>query len=450
MAAEWVKIENSFFSQNPKNQIDKGWMSLDDAKQKVLANPGVALGFTVQKGSDDSNCYCEVVKLGTSKYEDGGESHDCYVYKVSLPDEDLFEDDFSEDNWKRPGRGEGLADEVQELCLFSGVDPADLHQGGLGDCWLISAMAALSEFPEQTMGLFSQKEIAMDGNYTITLYSYENDLAPYPINIDDRFPVRRSGFKNVRATDEGEIWPCLLEKAFAAYAGGYEELDGGQSVFAFGAMTGCRDIVWYKKDDGDTWNTRACEYTSNKPHDWQGACCGEDIADADMLSQLQEFDNQNFLMCCASASGSDSDTNDMGVVQGHAYSLITVKTNVAGSGYDLLCLRNPWGQKEWQGDWSDDSELWDENPEVAQECGHVEEDDGLFWISWEDFCENYKSIYVCKKGMGASRGKSEIAQNSRAIADGSIDDRPQKMKASLGKKRAEQQACAACGGCPMM
>ena len=43
---------------------------------------------------------------------------------------------------RRPGRGEGLADELADsLCLFDGmnVSAADLRQGELGNCWLISA-----------------------------------------------------------------------------------------------------------------------------------------------------------------------------------------------------------------------------------------------------------------------------------------------------------------------
>jgi hypothetical protein len=28
--------------------------------------------------------------------------------------------------------------------------------------------------------------------------------------------------------------------------------------------------------------------------------------------------------------------------------------------HQLLNIRNPWGEKEWDGDWSDMSELWTE------------------------------------------------------------------------------------------
>lgn len=47
----------------------------------------------------------------------------------------------------------------------------------------------------------------------------------------------------------------------------------------------------------------------------------------------------------------------MGLVQGHAYSLIGA---YEGNGVQLVQVRNPWGQHEWTGDWSDNSPLWTE------------------------------------------------------------------------------------------
>ena len=57
--------------------------------------------------------------------------------------------------------------------------------------------------------------------------------------------------------------------------------------------------------------------------------------------------------------------------------------------------------------------FWDDHPDVAEECGKVDADDGLFWIEWEDFCENYATVYVCKKNMGENRGK-KIVEETKA------------------------------------
>lgn len=70
-------------------------------------------------------------------------------------------------------------------------------------------------------------------------------------------------------------------------------------------------------------------------------------------------------MCTAvssQAGSSSSGIKDAGLVDGHAYSLISAKVVQKESGDTVrLCLiRNPWGKKEWTGAWSDSSPLWDD------------------------------------------------------------------------------------------
>jgi hypothetical protein len=49
----------------------------------------------------------------------------------------------------------------------------------------------------------------------------------------------------------------------------------------------------------------------------------------------------------------------VGLVDAHAYSLISAREIKAKSGrVKLVQVRNPWGKKEWGGDWSDNSNLW--------------------------------------------------------------------------------------------
>ena len=60
-------------------------------------------------------------------------------------------------------------------------------------------------------------------------------------------------------------------------------------------------------------------------------------------------------------------------------------------GHRLLKIRNPWGTDEWRGAWSDGSEQW--TAEWIQELNHKFGDDGVFWISYEDFLEKYLVIH---------------------------------------------------------
>uniref|UniRef100_A0A0G4F5P8 Calpain catalytic domain-containing protein n=1 Tax=Chromera velia CCMP2878 TaxID=1169474 RepID=A0A0G4F5P8_9ALVE len=54
--------------------------------------------------------------------------------------------------------------------LFEGVDPGDLIQGDLGNCWLIASMAAVAEFPWAIKRLFKTNQFNPTGKYEIQLY----------------------------------------------------------------------------------------------------------------------------------------------------------------------------------------------------------------------------------------------------------------------------------------
>lgn len=51
----------------------------------------------------------------------------------------------------------------------------------------------------------------------------------------------------------------------------------------------------------------------------------------------------------------------------------------------MLHIRNPWGEGEWTGPWSDNSPLWEQYPDIKTELYDVNADDGVFWMAFEDF-----------------------------------------------------------------
>jgi hypothetical protein len=94
-------------------------------------------------------------------------------------------------------------------------------------------------------------------------------------------------------------------------------------------------------------------------------------------------------MWTESASGPDQKG---GLVPGHAYSVISA---VEKKGIRLLNIRNPWGQFEWDGDWSDNSDKWTEEMKIAFNPV-LEDTDGTFWMSFEDFTSRFDSLDVCR------------------------------------------------------
>jgi len=52
--------------------------------------------------------------------------------------------------------------------------------------------------------------------------------------------------------------------------------------------------------------------------------------------------------------------NKIGLVGENSYGIINASrvTDIDGNSVDLCCLRNPWGNFEWDGRWSDNSSEW--------------------------------------------------------------------------------------------
>ena len=64
------------------------------------------------------------------------------------------------------------------------------------------------------------------------------------------------------------------------------------------------------------------------------------------------------------------------------------------NGERLIPLRNPWGSVEWNGAWSDGAPQWSVDAKVALD--QTDADDGLFWMSFDDFCSHFDEIDIVK------------------------------------------------------
>ena len=91
--------------------------------------------------------------------------------------------DISE-HYKRIGRGEGLCDEPG-LKLFGDIDPCDVQQRGIGDCWLMCSISACAEFDGLISSLFSPQRLSQEGKYTVSLFDLPSQTWK-KYTIDDR------------------------------------------------------------------------------------------------------------------------------------------------------------------------------------------------------------------------------------------------------------------------
>ena len=85
----------------------------------------------------------------------------------------------------------------------------------------------------------------------------------------------------------------------------------------------------------------------------------------------------------------------VGLIGQHSYGLLDIRDIETYDGPEhLVKLRNPWGDFEWKGDWSDTSSYW--TPELKTELGLTSVNDGTFWMSFADFCHYFSRVQICR------------------------------------------------------
>jgi hypothetical protein len=98
---------------------------------------------------------------------------------------------------------------------------------------------------------FIRNMIKDNGDGTYTVYFYENGER-IAITVDDTFPKGddllciEGQYAGVSGQDKGELWPLVVEKAYAEWKGGYEMIDGGWPAQTFNELTGrdATEIFW--------------------------------------------------------------------------------------------------------------------------------------------------------------------------------------------------------------
>lgn len=223
-----------------------------------------------------------------------------------------------------------LAEEVQWLrpsqfmkgdyFIFEGlIEPKDIKQGRLGDCYLLSALASISEYPFIVKRIFETTTESSYGAYGIWLFI---DGLWKCIIVDDRIPVV-DGSPIFSRANNNELWVILIEKAYAKLFGSYEIIESGLTGTAMNTLTGA-----------------PFEYLCRDSH----SAIDSETAWKFISSHLE---------CKHLVTGSTekSDRNvSFGLVSTHAYSILDCREIRVGNKKErVLQLGNPWGRHEWQG-----------------------------------------------------------------------------------------------------
>ncbi|KAJ8366096.1 hypothetical protein SKAU_G00149270 [Synaphobranchus kaupii] len=272
--------------------------------------------------------------------------------------------------WKRP----------TELCsnprfIVGGAQRTDICQGALGDCWLLAAIASLTLDKDILARVVPSGQSFQDSYAGIFHFQFWQFGEWVDVVIDDRLPTKDGELLFVHSAEGSEFWSALLEKAYAKWVtprvnGCYEALSGGSSTEGFEDFTGGISEIY--------------DLSKVPPY---------------LFKIIQKALRLGSLLGCSiditSAYETEAVTRQK-LVKGHAYSLTgAAEVHLHGTLVQLVRIRNPWGQVEWTGPWSDDSREWDGiRPDERTKLDHRAED-GEFWMAYSDFIRQYSKLEIC-------------------------------------------------------
>jgi hypothetical protein len=253
--------------------------------------------------------------------------------------------------WTQPALDNGGAygeryQPVTGELFVDGPSAEDVLQGTLGDCYVLSAFAAVAQqHPELIREAFHDNA---DGSYTVRLFQAQLGglfLSPVSLKVTADLPTLGNGLAYARSLDRAELWAPLLEKAYAQLRGGYDRVGrGGNPGHVMTALTGRKSSF--------SW------LSPRSPAD-------------EVFQKLASCLAQGKCAVAGTWAADKVDFNQTGLLQNHAYTITGVSEE---DGTRFVHLRNPWGNFEPAGNG---------------------EDDGRFALPLETFLTYFNGLSLC-------------------------------------------------------
>ncbi|CAK6432329.1 unnamed protein product [Pipistrellus nathusii] len=311
--------------------------------------------------------------------------------------------------WKRP----------PEICenprfIIGGANRTDICQGELGDCWFLAAIACLTLHEHLLFRVIPHDQSFVENYAGIFHFQFWRYGDWVDVVIDDCLPTYNDQLVFTKSNHRNEFWSALLEKAYAKLHGSYEALKGGNTTEAMEDFTGGvteffeikdapRDMYKIMKKAIERGSLMGCSIDDGTNMTYGTSPSGLKMGDL-IARMVRNMDNS-----LLSRTGSDDRPTRTivpvqyetrmacGLVRGHAYSVTGLdETTFKGEKVKLVRLRNPWGQVEWTGSWSEGWKDWSfvDKDEKAR-LKHEVAEEGEFWMSYDDFVYHFTKLEIC-------------------------------------------------------
>ncbi|MEJ2407573.1 MAG: C2 family cysteine protease [Candidatus Thiodiazotropha sp.] len=245
------------------------------------------------------------------------------------------------------GRDWELGENTQ--LYIDGVSYDDVRQGYVGDCSMMATIASVASLNPN----FIRDAIVDNHNNTYTVRLYDSHGKAEYITVDGELYRDPDGTPvYARSRQLNEIWPAVIEKAYARWEGGYANIASRTATDTIMTLTGIRT-----------------HYTRNQQ------------IPASMLYGAIRSSLANSSPVIASSYDDPSRYIGIQIKEDHAYSVLRV---YEVNGQQWIVLRNPWGYYEYHGDYK-----------------AVGRDDGVFSMKIEDYCRLFQGTTLSASPVGS-------------------------------------------------
>eukprot|EP00940_MAST-03C_sp_MAST-3C-sp2_P001069 g1069.t1 len=313
--------------------------------------------------------------------------------------------------WLRPS--EFVPKESAPLIFDEAQGSGQVVRGdALNGAGFLGALSAIAAHPNDLLeSLFCEgsEDFLKTGKIVVQLY---NGASWERISIDTCIPcdarTRRPLFGHSRNLNE--LWVVFLEKAYAKMRRGYANTVSNDFNSMLVTLTGGSsrgiDIQSAAGDNGgeEFWDTirdlfesdcviGCANYQSKTNHSTYSS--SNTSAESKQPVPTKVRDGKG-----AEDDLAEDEVQD-GVLKNRVYSIVYCKQI---GDQRFVKLRDVWTKdgNGWKGDWSSESELWDEHPDVTRAMLEDEfaeftrECDGTFWMHFDDFVSEFREMHVCQ------------------------------------------------------